>query len=344
MESFSKSLAGYKGRIDAMVSGGFLRGWLSRYIRGEGAGECIDLISRYCEGGKRLRAWLVGFGYEMVAGKIDDRIMLPSLACELFQTGVLAQDDVFDRSPVRRYGPSMYMALGGTRAAESRTVCAGDIAILLSNALVSNSGFEPGLVARALDFQNSAFVSTMLGEMKDIEIGAAPDFDEAAVLAVARLKTSFYTITGPLGLGAILAGAPDGLVARIGDFGSDLGVSFQIRDDIIGMFGDEDVIGKSALSDAREGKKTLLSCHFAQSAAPAGLEFFRGAYGSENMTLADLQTLRGYMADAGSLAYAEDQCRRYADKARATLAGMGLPAPCAQILGEFMDYLVGRRA
>jgi geranylgeranyl pyrophosphate synthase len=344
MDVFKKSLSEYKAKIDAMLGCGFCRDYLKRYVVVGGMDSYVDLFLKYCEGGKRLRAWLVNFGYEMVAGGTDGRAELTSLSCEVFQTGILAQDDVFDRSPVRRFKPSMYMALGGDRTAESETVCLGDIAIVLSNTFISNSGFGPERVAKALDFQNRAVVATIAGEIKDIALGAGPEHGEAEVLEVARLKTAYYTITGPLSLGAILAGAPDALLEKIAVFGADLGISFQIKDDIIGMFGDEKTIGKSVLSDAREGKKTVLTCHFTRNSAAPQLEFFNKTYGSEDITEDDLAKLREYMEAAGSLAYAEEMCREYAAKARAALAGMGLSEASARLLDGFIDYLVARNA
>ncbi|MDR1008912.1 MAG: polyprenyl synthetase family protein [Rickettsiales bacterium] len=343
MSAFLESLRAYKGLVDERLSAGFCRDFLLRHLGASGMDGYIDMFIRHCQGGKRLRAYLVRLGYEIGGGKEMDKVLEPSLAIEVFQTAVLAHDDIIDRSEVRRFKPSMWVELGGGLGGISRTICIGDIGIVAAGLFISESDFAPDVCLRARIMFDDMMLGTMAGEVKEYDLPSLEKCTVDDVLGIIRLKTALYTITGPLMVGRALAGARNN-DTMLEDFGMALGTAFQIKDDIIGMYGEEAEIGKSALSDAREGKRTLLSVHFVANANPTAKEEFLGLYGREDLTMDGLSRLRAMLKDSGSLAYAEGELEKYAAKARSLVPLMGLDKGHMEQLNGLADYMVGRSA
>src|SRR5579884_2564972 len=219
----------------------------------------VDASITAAEGGKRIRGMLVKLGYELSGAGYSKEIIKVAAAYEIFQTAILAHDDVIDKSPLRRGQPTIFNALGGDHYALSQAICLGDIGFFQAFEMISNTNFPDELKTAALSSFSRTMTETALGQMLDIEIPAKklPRKEEDA-LVIFQLKTARYTISGPLLLGAILGGADQKIRENIKKFGDYLGIAYQIHDDILGVFGTEKEIGKSVTSDIEEGKQTLL--------------------------------------------------------------------------------------
>ncbi|MBQ5334378.1 MAG: polyprenyl synthetase family protein [Oscillospiraceae bacterium] len=248
----------------------------------------LESFRKLSSGGKRIRAYLVRLGYELCAGESDSRILLPALSYEVFQTGVLIHDDIIDQSDTRRNMPTLHVALGGDHTAVSKAICVGDIGLYAAVDMVARADFAPELVRRAVAHQIGVFQRTITGELMDIELSEKTAYDEAEILKMYTCKTAWYTMIGPMQLGAVLAGADGTLLQQIERTGCAMGIAFQIMDDIIGIFGDRKVIGKSNLSDMQEGKQTVLTSHFLAYADEAQLAEFRQIYGKRGSGEAEL--------------------------------------------------------
>ncbi len=179
--------------------------------------KLIPLLTAFkesCQGGKRIRGVLVKLGYEVGSSKFKvqssklKEVLRVSAAYEIFHAAILAHDDIMDQSPRRRNQPSLYKKVGVSEA-----ITLGDLGFFLAMKIISNALF----VKIALD--------TAIGQLLDLK--------KANSLITARFKTAGYTIAGPLQLGASLAGANSKLLKLLGQFGEDLGIAFQIRDDIL---------------------------------------------------------------------------------------------------------------
>ena len=134
----------------------------------------------------------------------------------------------------------------------------GDLALAWADDLVNEAGLEPAARARFAPVWAAMRTEVLGGQLLDINGEAGGDETVAAALRINRFKTAAYTVERPLHLGAALAGADDALVAALRTYGTDIGIAFQLRDDLLGVFGDPAVTGKPSGDDLREGKRTVL--------------------------------------------------------------------------------------
>lgn len=218
-------------------------------------------------GGKRLRPYLVVAAYEALGGADADAILPVAAAWEMIHLAMLMHDDIIDRDYVRHGKPNVagsylehYAPIDNeanrTHFANSSALLAGDLLIAAAYRLLLQSNFLPSQKQQACEQLHQAIFKVSGGELLDIEasvIGAAID-----PLLIAETKTASYSLVGPLLTGAQLAGINSGQEARLRDLGMVLGVGYQFVDDVLGVFGDESVTGKSALSDLEEGKRSFV--------------------------------------------------------------------------------------
>ena len=339
---FFEDLMAFKAQIDAAIADKDFCKQMIPDAEGGSLPVYLEAFRKLSSGGKRIRAYLVRLGYELAAGKSDDRILLPALSYEVFQTGVLIHDDIIDESDTRRNMPTLHVALGGDHTAVSKAICVGDIGLYTAIDMVVRAEYEPVLVRSAVAHQIRIFQRTVTGELMDIELSEKTAYDENEILKMYACKTAWYTIIGPMQLGAVLAGADETLLDQIERMGYAMGIAFQIIDDIIGIFGDQKVIGKSNLSDMQEGKQTVLTSHFLAHADESQLAAFRQVYGKRTSGEAELMRVQSLLRAAGSEAYANSLCEKYAAQAGQVLEEMQTDDRCKALLRSFLDYLCQR--
>ena len=341
--TFINNLKNFKVKCDGFIACGGLSDFLSTFGLDGVMGEYIDALIRHSDGGKRIRAYLVSLGYGLFKGlnKMGD-VLMPSLSYELFQTGILAHDDIIDNSDYRRFKPSMHKDLGEGHDGVSKSICVGDFGIVSAIEILQHCHFSDQVKIRAISHQNKVFSATIAGELKDIEFSYTDRVSEEDILEMYRLKTAQYTVSGPLVLGAILAEASDEDLKILSEFGDAVGISFQIRDDILGMFGDEQKLGKSNTSDMCEGKKTVLVSHFDKNAADDTKKEFYSVYGHENSGVSELETARGILFSSGSLKYAEDLCKSYVQEATESLNRLGMSDGGKELMLGLLEYMTSR--
>lgn len=198
--------------------------------------KLVSLFDQFilsCQGGKRIRGVLVKIGYEIAGGKGSLEIYKAAVAFEIFQTAILAHDDIIDQSPIRRGRPSLYKSVGNNQA-----LVLADIGFFLSNTLIDNP--------KAAKFFNKAMINTGLGQLLDT--------NKSQTIQTYELKTAWYTFIGPLSLGAILGGANEKLLKNLEVFGKNLGIAYQIQDDIL----DGDPVKTGALNYYQKAEKLIM--------------------------------------------------------------------------------------
>ena len=199
----------------------FLKEW--NVTVGKTSKELVSLNKLFadsCEGGKRIRGTLVKLGYELAGEKYNSEILKSAAAFEVFQTAILAHDDIIDKSETRRGKPTLYKEIGCDHYGISQTICLGDIGFFLAERLINKSDFPDDRKSEA----SASFIETMLqtglGQMLDIKLSnLKSNKNEEDILTVFRLKTARYTLIGPMQLGAILGGADEKLLKKIERFG-----------------------------------------------------------------------------------------------------------------------------
>jgi len=220
-------------------------------------------------GGKRLRPAFAYWGYRGAGGADSDAVVATLAALEFFQASALIHDDVMDASDTRRGEPAVHRKFAtlheksgwhgpadGFGAAAA--ILLGDLCLVWSDELLHGGGLDPATLARARDVFDEMRTEVTAGQYLDVLIQATGDESVASAEKVARFKAGRYTVERPLLMGAALAGAPPAVAAAYSGFGLPLGEAFQLRDDILGVFGDPAQTGKPAGDDLREGKRTYL--------------------------------------------------------------------------------------
>jgi len=208
-------------------------------------------------GGKRLRPALVVAGLRAVSATASTDVALDAgVALELLHTYFLIHDDWMDGDRLRRGGPSVHVALaerfGSEHKGNASAILAGDYAVALATDALARLDTDPrrlrGAMAAFAEMQLGAVAGQqldMVGQGRDVELGYA-------------LKTGSYTVEGPLKLGALLAGAKPATLEALSRYARPAGVAFQLRDDLLSLFGDPAQTGKPLASDLMSGKRTLL--------------------------------------------------------------------------------------
>lgn len=281
-------------------------------------------------GGKRLRPAFAYWGYRGAGGPDSDQLVSTVAALELVQASALIHDDVMDDSDTRRGGPAVHRRFAalhrsghwhgdpdgfGTAAA----ILVGDLCLAWSDELLHTGGLPPEVLARARPVFDQMRTELTVGQYLDVLNQATGDTTVARALTVARLKSATYTVERPLQLGAALAGAPPEVVAAYTAYGQPLGEAFQLRDDVLGVFGDPARTGKPAGDDLREGKRTYLVAAAFEAADDATRSVLATHLGDPKLDESGVAQLRQLITDTGALARAE---RRITELTAAALAAL----------------------
>jgi geranylgeranyl diphosphate synthase type I len=299
------------------------------------AAPAVELV---LSGGKRLRPAFVHWGARAAGGEADERVHTAGAAVELLHTFALIHDDVMDRAERRRGLPALHRAMAEWHARSGlegdggwfgvgAAVLAGDLVFVWSDELFDAAlGGRHGS-AQAREVFTRLRVEVMAGQYLDLRLAGLPRPSPEDARRVALLKSGRYTVTRPLQLGAALAGGAEPDVARaLEGYGDALGVAFQLRDDVLGLYGDPAETGKEALGDLREGKRTLLVLHALEVAAPAGREEIERALGNATLDEAAAERVRDVVRECGALAAVERELAQRLDDALSSLSAVPEPA------------------
>lgn len=234
---------------------------------GEEGQEVLQRLFDFTVRGKMVRGGCTILGYNLFSDKQSDIVLPAAAAAELFQSALLIHDDIMDRDESRRGFPSLYFQYhqvlkekslpDALHSGESLAICGGDIAFFLGYELLSRlRPSETGM--KIIEYVSKELTGVAVAQMIDVKRGIDPVFpDEEAIIELYRYKTGRYTFSLPLWMGARLAGTEERNFTILEKMGELMGILFQLKDDELGLFGDDTVMGKPVGSDLREGKKTL---------------------------------------------------------------------------------------
>lgn len=295
--------------------------------------------------GKRVRPVLFCAGYLGFTRKARPGIYTSSLSIELLHDFMLIHDDIIDRSDTRRGLPAMHKVLGkrfcrstGTKFnGQDLAIVAGDILYAMAIQTFLAVQEEPVRKEKALTRFIEAAMYTGSGEFIELIYGAnrMEDVRKADIYKIYDYKTACYTFACPLSIGAILGGAPDADTRRLFDYGIYLGRAFQIKDDILGIFGDEKKIGKSVLTDLQESKKTLLVFYAFRDSGNTDRQAIKRVLSKDIVGRGDLTTMRAIITRSGALATASAEITACAKKAAALLEGSSMRGTYKRALAEY---------
>ena len=270
-------------------------------------------------GGKRFRAAFCFWGHAIVAGAAegDDAVAVrrAAAALELLHASALVHDDLMDASDTRRGRPATHRGF----EAEHRTagwrgdpeqygaaaaILLGDLLLAWSDELLRRSGSGVEATAAALDVFDLCRSEVIAGQFLDVSVQARGHADVDAAMTVLRYKSAKYSIERPLHVGAALAGADEATLELLTRFGLPLGEAFQLRDDLLGVFGDPETTGKPAGDDLVEGKRTVLIAHALAGATAADAARLDAALGTP-LSDNDVAELRTIIDTSGARALVE---------------------------------------
>jgi geranylgeranyl diphosphate synthase, type I len=275
-----------------------------------------DAIEAFVAGGKRLRPAFAYWGYRGAAGPDSDAVIAAAGSLEFVQASALMHDDVMDGSETRRGEPAVHRRfaalharsgwLGGSdRFGTCAAILLGDLCLVWSDEMLSGSGLPIDVLARARPVFDEMRTQVTVGQYLDVHTQATGDSSTERASLVARYKSAKYTIEQPLLFGAAIAGAPAGLGKVYSAYGMPLGEAFQLRDDVLGVFGDPAVTGKPAGDDLREGKRTYLVAAALEAADPAGRLLITRLLGDPQLDGDGVAALREVITASGALARTE---------------------------------------
>jgi geranylgeranyl diphosphate synthase type II len=287
-------------------------------------------------GGKRLRPALLLMACDLFGGDVDKAVS-PALAIELFHNFTLVHDDIMDNAPIRRGKPTVH-----EKWSRNEGILSGDAMLVLAYQLMMK--VDQSILLQVLDIFNKTALGVCEGQQLDMNFENRGDVTIPEYLDMIRLKTSVL-LGGALRIGALIGGAESQDAAFLNSFGENLGVAFQLQDDILDVYGDPDKFGKQVGGDIICNKKTYLlikAFELANTAQLGELKRWMAEKPFDHVEKVNAITAIYNSLDVREAA--EQEMQAYADKAFAALEGINLPDEGKQYLRAFADGLLVRES
>jgi geranylgeranyl diphosphate synthase, type I len=317
-------------------------------------------------GGKRLRAAFCYWSWRAHGGDPQDPrrdvVLRAGAALELFQAAALFHDDVMDASDTRRGRPTAHRVFAARhrdagwsgdadRYGENAAILLGDLALIASHRELGDAlaGVPADVAGRARGVFGRMQTEVTVGQYLDVHAQVLPwgedlAADEERSRAVVRSKSARYSVEHPVALGAALAGADDAAIAATSAYGLPVGEAFQLRDDVLGAFGDARVTGKPAGDDLREGKRTVLVVRALGAATPVERDLLLSRLGDAGLDQDAVDRLREVLVRTGALASVEELIDELTTRAFDAIGAADLTEPGATMLGMLARAAVQRAA
>src|SRR5215472_17582763 len=280
-------------------------------------GPCADAVTDLLAGGKRLRAAFCYWGWRACGGTDEPAIFAAAASLELLHASALVHDDVMDASDTRRGQPSVHRRFAaahraaGWRGSSERfgagaAILVGDLLLAWTDEMLRTSGLAPASVGRGLAVLDAMRTEVFAGQFLDLVGQASANSAAENALRVVTYKSAKYTVERPLQLGAALqAGDNEAVNAAFTGYGIPLGIAFQLRDDILGVFGDPARTGKPVIDDLREGKRTVMLAIARERADRTQREVLDRGVGDPGLTESGAERVRAVITRTGALADCE---------------------------------------
>jgi geranylgeranyl diphosphate synthase, type I len=310
--------------------------------------EPLESLRRFVlDGGKRLRPAFCHWGFVGAGGpELDQRIVDAGAAFELLQAFALVHDDVMDGSATRRGRPAVHMEFDtrhdaaawrgeARRFGEGVAVLIGDLAHVYADRFMVDAPRD------AVAVWDELRVELNVGQYLDVVGTARADTDLTRARRIARYKSGKYTIERPLHVGAAIAGRLDDLQTPLSAYGDPLGEAFQLRDDLLGAFGDESQTGKPVGDDLREGKPTPLLA-VASARAQGDDVALLSLVGSAALSPIDIAAIQDVLVNTGAVDEIESTIDRLTRNAIGAIERAPVTADAAAALVELAEYVAWR--
>jgi len=317
-------------------------------------------FTRLNKDGKYLRATLVGLGYQ-TTNKTDDYYKNLASALEIFQTAILIHDDIIDNAKVRRGKETIPVSYikkyqnpineneefkeKQTNFGDSMGICIGDLGFYIANQIIIKTYKNNPNFSKLLEYYTDVVIKTCKGEMLDIilpfkeEYFQTDDNLERKIMEIYKLKTAWYSVIGPYCLGLILGDSKEEYIKTMEDILLEVGVAFQIQDDLLGIYGDEKQIGKSSTSDLEEYKQTILYSYVMNTQYKDELHKYYG----KKINTEEINKVKEIFDKSGAKKYAENKMEELFKTSEEQINGLEfINKKNKSILKGFIIYLKNR--
>ena len=314
----------------------------------------VDSLTKLVSGGKRLRPAFAYWGYRANGSTDNDAIVNAATSLEFLQACALIHDDVMDNSDTRRGNPATHKQFeslhhengwhsDAAKFGEGAAILIGDLALSWADELLLTSGLNDVQVVAAKSVYDIMRTELMAGQYLDLLEQVRRDITEDRAMKVIRFKSAKYTIERPLLMGAAIAEASPEVQDALSNYGLELGTAFQLRDDVLGVFGDAQVTGKPAGDDLRERKQTLLVARTLEMASHESRVEFEALFAQPELTDADIAKLQTIISESGALESVEQTISQTTDSALNALTNESIDSTARQALTD-LAFMATQRA
>ena len=311
----------------------------------------LKVYSDLNKSGKMIRGTLIMLGYKLNNNNLDYSIPLAT-AYEGFETSILVHDDIIDNDNFRRGKPTIHSynedkynnIPDNKHLSESMALCIGDLGLYNANKIIIDNYKDDKNFSKILSKYNDIVIDTIRGEIIDVitpfeeKNNIFKGNTEETTMDIYRLKTSYYTLVGPMSLGMILGNSKENEIKDIEEFTLPLGIAFQIQDDILGIFSSNETLGKPIGSDIREFKQTLLYAHIKET------DYYKellNHYGKEEF---DIEKVKQLFIDSKSLEYCQNKMNTLYEESLNKLNKIAwLKEEDKEILKDLVEFLRSRK-
>lgn len=294
------------------------------------------------QGGKRLRPILFLYGYQSIKPGNINRVLKVAISIEIMQSYFLVHDDIIDEDDQRRGHPSLhvvYEKIYSNNFGTKLSIIAGDILENFALEILAEANFPQSYINKALRQYYQITKNVNYGQVLDLLSERDKPITEREIFNILKLKTATYTTTGPLQLGATLAGASPTELKLLAKIGEPLGIVFQLRDDVLGLFSSQQEIGKPVGSDVKEGKKTLLIHRAWRVGDQKQRQILKKVLGNKSASFSDIKKVRLIVKETGALSYVNKIIDQQINKSLKAIAKSSFRTPAKKFLADLTQFI-----
>lgn len=312
-----------------------------------------DIQKLYSAGGKRLRSYMTLLAFESFSIQPVTTILPAAAAQELLHIAMLVHDDIIDRDDIRygvknitgqyfdHYEELIERTETRRHYANSAAILAGDLLISEAYTLISETEVDSDDILAAQRLISKAMFHVIGGELLDTE-ASFRGTDAVDPLVIAEQKTASYSFVSPFLMGATLAGASDEQKTILQQLGEQLGIAYQLRDDLLGVFGDTEKTGKSTDGDLAEGKQTLLVKEFEKLASTSQQTEFHNLFGKRDGGASENERLKSLLVESGAKASVETLLDAYYEHTHSLLDSLVIDTTHKKAFSTLINLCINR--
>lgn len=353
-DRFRRLLETFRARLEGELRQ-FLGEKIDRTRAPQAIRELLEPLQEFVlRGGKRLRPALVEFAYRAAGGEAGGATKM-ALSIELLHTYLLAHDDIMDGAETRRGGLAAHRVFeaahrgrgwhgDAARHGEATAILMGDLAHSWAVELFLSTPIAEERRAAAARVFTEMCEEVVLGQYLEMTAPYRRGLDRDDLLDILRLKSGRYSVERPLQLGALLGGAPADLREGLSRYGLALGEAFQLQDDLLGVFGDSDAVGKPVGGDLREGKFTLLIQTALERTDEVQRQTILGCLADEQPSAEHVRAVTALIESSGARTEIEKLVAGRLETARGELTALAIDEESYFFFAGLVEYLAGRKA